>query len=211
MRGVRRALTATPLLVLLGACGGDGTGGIDDDDQTSDVVQVATTEAPPDITAGKDWGARETQAERGTLIKEIGDWAGLNDGEGRSVAVFRVTDIVPDLQCTGEAAREPVNGTFVGLMLDVETSGELGEGGSRATFTLAPENFVAIDAQGDRDGRLLGEARQCLPREDYLPDAIGASKKAQGMVVLDVPVGTEVVMLDGQTFRADNSWEWALP
>ncbi|QFG69559.1 hypothetical protein [Ornithinimicrobium pratense] len=211
---MRRAgpLLTTSLAALLGAgCVGDGNGAISEE-EISAVDAARETTGPVDITAGKDFGSSAVHDERGTLLKRTGQWAGLRDDEDQLTdAVFRITRIDPDLRCTAEDAVEPVNGRFIGLEVEVQTSPQLGETGSRATFNLHPEQFIAVLPEGEPQGRLLGEGRTCLPREEYLPDAVSAGLSVTGMIVLDVPEGTRAVVLEGQPFRSVHGWEWSLP
>lgn len=204
-----RTLTASLSLavVLLSGCTGDGNGAIIDTPAVTEDVATETI-APADITEGKDWGDRQTHGPRGTLLKEVGQWAGLRDDEGMTLAVFRISQIEPGIECTALEAHEPVNGQFIGLHLEIETSAELGETGSRATFTLSPEHFRVVDSSGRESGRLLGEAKECLAREQYLPDAIPAGTTATGIVVLDAPRDVASIVLDGEPFRTHSGWEW---
>lgn len=211
MRRAGPLLTACVAVLLLAGCTGDGNGAIlDDEDSAVDAAQETT--GPVDITDGKDFGAPTVHDERGTLLKRTGQWAGLRDDEDKATdAVFRITRIDPDLRCTAEDAAEPVNGRFIGLEIEVQTSPQLGEKGSRATFNLAPEQFAAILPDGQTEGRLLGEGRTCLPREEYLPDAVSAGMSVTGMLVLDAPPEAEVIVLEGLAFRSMRGWEWNLP
>lgn len=211
MRGAGPLLAASLAVALLAGCQGDGNGAIEEP-ETSSVDVLTETVAPVDISEGKDFGPGETHDERGTLLKETGQWAGLRGEDDETLdAVFRITQIDPDLHCTAEDAEEPVHGRFVGLEVEVETSPTLGETGSRATFSLHPEQFTAVQPDGNAVGRLLGESRACLPRDEYLPDGVTAGTSATGMLVLDVPEETESVVLEGQPFRSRRGWEWALP
>lgn len=211
MRRAGAMLAASLAVVLLAGCQGDGNGAIEETE--SDTSEVASeTAGPVDITADKDFGTGATQDERGTLLKKVGQWSGLRNDEDQVIgAVFRITEIDPDLRCTAEDAEAPVNGRFIGLEIEVETSPQLGETGSLATFNLHPEQFSAVLADGQQDGRLLGEGRTCLPREEYLPDAVTPGMSATGMLVLDVPEDTESIVLEGQPFRSTRGWEWPLP
>lgn len=211
MRGAGPLLAASLAVVLLAGCQGDGNGAIEDAETASSDV-AGTSTGPVDITAGKDFGDGATHDVRGTLLKKVGQWAGLGNEEDEVIgAVFRITAIHPDLRCTAEDAEAPVNGRFIGLEVEVETSPQLGETGSLATFNLHPEQFSAVLADGRTEGRLLGESRSCLPREVYLPDAVTAGMSATGMLVLDAPPTTESVVLDGLPFRSTRGWEWSLP
>lgn len=211
MRGTGALLAASLSVVLLASCGGDGNGATEDDTDTIALAEHAgETSGPADITEGKGWGPRIVDDERGTLVKKVGQWAALG-GDDEVIAAFRVTEIEPDLRCTGEEAQDPVNGRFVGLRFEVEASPSLGESGSMATFNLHPEQFTAVLPDGATQGRLLGEARACLPRDAYLPDAVTAGSRETGMLVLDVPEDTEAVVLEGRPFGSVGGWEWALP
>lgn len=211
MRGAGALLAASMAVLLLASCDGDGNGAIQDT-QPSTADVAGESAAPVDITADKDFGPRTTHDERGTLLKKVGQWAGLRDDEDNVTdAVFRVTKIETDLRCTGENAAESINGQFIGLEFEVETSPQLGETGSRATFNLHPEQFTAVLADGRIEGRLLGEGRTCLPREVYLPDAVTAGVSVTGMVVVDAPEETQSVVLQGLPFRSMRGWEWNLP
>lgn len=211
MRHAGLLLAASLAVVLLAACQGDGNGAIEEPEEVASEVSSATG-GPVDIVAGKDFGSGDTHDERGTLLKKVGQWAGLRTDEDEVIgAVFRITQIDPDLRCTAEDAEEPVNGRFVGLEFEVETSPQLGETGSLATFNLHPEQFTAVLADGEKQGRVVGESRSCLTRGEYLPDALTAGMSATGMLVLDVPEGTESIVLEGLPFRSTRGWEWPLP
>jgi hypothetical protein len=210
MRRAGPLLAASLAVALLGACQGDGNGAIEEPQAASDGATETT--APADLAEGKDFGSGETQDQRGTLLKRTGQWAGLRGEDDEVIdAAFRIVSIDPDLRCTAEDAQASVNGRFVGLEIEVETSATLGQTGSRATFSLHPEQFTAVQPDGSTVSRLLGESRGCLPREEYLPDAVTAGTSATGMLVLDVPEQTEAVVLEGQPFRSVRGWEWALP
>lgn len=211
MRRGGAMLAASLALVLLSGCEGDRSGAISQT-QTPTADVAVESAGPVDITADKDFGPETTQDERGTLVKKVGQWAGLRDEEDSVTdAVFRVTEIDPDLRCTAEDASESINGRFIGLQFEVETSPQLGETGSRATFNLHPEQFNAVLPDGQSVGRLLGEGRTCLPRDIYLPDAVTAGMSVTGMIVLDVPEDTQAVVLEGTPFRSVRGWEWTLP
>lgn len=211
MRRGGAMLAASLALVLLSGCEGDRSGAISQT-QTPTADVAVESAGPVDITADKDFGPETTQDERGTLVKKVGQWAGLRDEEDSVTdAVFRVTEIDPDLRCTAEDASESINGRFIGLQFEVETSPQLGETGSRATFNLHPEQFTAVLADGEKQGRVVGESRSCLTRGEYLPDALTAGMSATGMLVLDVPEGTESIVLEGLPFRSTRGWEWPLP
>lgn len=211
MRGAGPLLAASLAVALLAGCQGDGNGAIGEP-ETSTVDVAIETVAPVDISEGKDFGSGQTHDARGTLLKETGEWAGLRSEDDETIdAVFRITRIQPDLRCTAEDAEEAVNGRFVGLEVEVETSTTLGQTGSRATFSLHPEQFTAVQPDGSAVGRLLGESRACLPREEYLPDGVTAGTSATGMLVLDVPEETESLVLEGQPFRSRRGWEWPMP
>lgn len=218
MRRAGPLLTASLAVLLLAGCAGDGNGAISEETpaqttaHSSPLDTARETTGPDDITAGKDFGPQTIHDERGTLLKRVGQWAGLRDDEDKvTEAVFRITGIEPDLRCTAEEAAEPVNGRFIGLEVEVQTSPQLGQTGSRATFNLHPEQFMVVLPDGETEGRLLGEGRTCLPREEYLPDAVSAGLSVQGMLVLDAPEEAEAIVLEGLPFRSMRGWEWNLP
>ncbi|WP_131105760.1 hypothetical protein [Ornithinimicrobium sufpigmenti] len=219
MRRAGPLLTASLAVLLLAGCAGDGNGAISEEETSAQTSPHSTsldtaqeTTGPADITAGKDFGPQTIHDERGTLLKRTGQWAGLRDDEDTVTdAVFRITRIDPDLRCTAEDAAEPVNGRFIGLQVEVQTSPQLGQTGSRATFNLHPEQFTAVLPDGQTEGRLLGEGRTCLPRDEYLPDAVTAGMSVSGTLVLDAPEEAEAIVLEGLPFRSMRGWEWNLP
>ena len=170
MRRAGAMLAASLAVVLLAGCQGDGNGAIGDGEPSASDV-AGSTPGPVDIAAGKDFGTGTTHDERGTLLKKVGQWAGLRNDEDQVIgAVFRITEIDPDLRCTAEDAEAPVNGRFIGLEIEGETSPQLGETGSLATFNLHQAfelSFRFVEQMCIGSGRvshsIIGHINYCRP------------------------------------------------
>lgn len=209
-RGMRQAMraaaTAGAVMLVLTGCGPQEA-------VTPSEGALTHEPIPGDIRdiGDKRWGQRVV-SDRGNLVKEPGQWAGWGPDKGHApYAVFQVAQIDPDLRCTAEAAQPAVNGRYVGLTFEVETTPQLADNTRLPVFVLEPEQFQALGPDGGPTGQLVGNARTCLREGEYLPEAIEPDSQERGIVVLDVPEGTTAVVLDGRGFQTTAGWEWQLP
>ncbi|QEW01236.1 DUF4352 domain-containing protein [Microbacterium caowuchunii] len=186
---------------------GCGAAAAPDSDRLPDTAPVAT--ASPTQADDPDqatYGDR-ILSDRGNLVKEVGQLAGMTLGEDSAVPVaqFVVTDIVVDIACTDQYADPPKNGHFVGIHLNVETTPELAQA-EIGTVTFSEWVWQAFDANGTRVNDPLGNASWCMDSGDRLPLDIGPGQSVAGWVVLDLPTDHgSVAYLPWAT----TGWEWA--
>lgn len=147
-------------------------------------------------------------SERGHAVKRVGDQAVLVDGNGEVAARFTVTKIEPGFKCTGEGAERPANGQFVGVWMDVTTTGvvdvDSDDPGVVPYFNTADWQVVGGDGVTENDS--VGNGLGCARDRDALPAQLGAGEHVKGVVVLDVAArhGRLVLVQD----FAGVGWEW---
>ncbi|WP_157103277.1 hypothetical protein [Neomicrococcus aestuarii] len=165
------------------------------------VESSASTSAAP---------ASPSKSDRGNLIKEIGQPAGMSATSGEQAVNFVVKKIDTKVKCNSGFSEKPENGRFVSLLIDVETTKALTEPDfPGAHFSLNAGNWTFISKEGTTfNGNLgTGAAFSCLKDSLTLPNQIGTAQKASGLVVLDVP-STEGTLIFSHF--ADSGWEWTL-
>lgn len=204
-RAFTLALVATAA-VLLAGCGGPTTA--PDTEHLPGTAPVVTASPAPTPTEEADpsgYGERIIN-DRGNLVKEVGQLAGVTVGEpGVTAAQFAVTDIVVDITCTADFADPSKNGHFVGIHLNVETTPELTQD-EIGTLSFSEWAWQAFDANDKRVNDPAGNALWCMDSGDQLPADIGPGQSVSGWIVLDLPTdhGAVVLTLGGAT-----GWEWA--
>lgn len=169
-------------------------------------VATATPSPEPTETADSEFGESVTST-RGNLVKQLGQLAGTSSIAGDVVTSrFAVTDLVLDFACTSGFAEAPVNGHYLGIHLNVETTPELAES-EFPWISFTAYDWQAYDAEGKRLNDPVGNGWSCLDPGDQLPVQIGPGQSVSGWMVLDVAAPSGVValtMLGGPT-----GWEWA--
>lgn len=124
--------------------------------------------------------------------------------------------ITPDARCVPaypEAPNEPlVNGHFIAVSFSVETRPQY----SRAALSIDPfaeQNFHYVGADGQTTQKLYGyESGSC--QVTPLPSTMLPSSKYKGVVMLDVPATSGILVLDasgGAVNGVSNLFEWAFP
>ena len=180
-----------------------------DSEKTPDVSPIATAEATPEPVASVDTSefGETTTNSRGNLVKSIGQLAGTSSLTSDVVTSrFAVTDVVLDPECTGGFADAPVNGHYLGVHLNVETTPELAdEAFPWVSFTQ--DDWQAYDAVGQRLNDPIGNAWSCLDSTQQLPSQIGPGQSVSGWIVLDVAAANGAVVL--AMGGSPTGWEWA--
>lgn len=202
------AVGAVAAALLLAACSPAQTP-VTEDEQGAATPPAATTGAAPrvDLAEGRDWGEQVRDEGTGYLVKQVRQWSGvLMDGEHG--VVFRVVQLVEDLDCTGEAVT-PEQDRFLGVELEVETNPHMAELG-RAQFPLAPQDFQVLLADGGVGGDLVGAGPDCQVEQERLAEDFAPGVHQTGMVVLDVPGDVEALVLDGGRYGMTGGWMWPL-
>lgn len=161
----------------------------------------------PEATNG-EFGPVETN-DRGNLIKQTGQLAGLTSSKNDdiSVAKFVVTEIIPNYTCDASYSSMPASGQYVAIQMNVETMPEL-VSEPYPSVNFSEWAWQAYDAEGKRVNDVMGNGYSCMDQAQRLPGEIGPGQSVSGYVVLDVPIGTSAVVLAP---HAPTGWEWAVP
>lgn len=179
---------------------------------TRTTTAEATEEEPTEEAEPVDAEEPETPPtpepnERGNLVKQLGETGGLTDETtGEWTLDFKVTEIVPNFQCTFEGAEPPVNGQFVALRFEVNTTAKW-DSALMGDFSMNPYDFQAFDANNMRVNDPVGNAYLCLNEGEQLPSTMGPAQSANGTIVLDVPAGAGVVAYR-PIYVQGGGWEW---
>lgn len=149
---------------------------------------------------------------RGNLIKQIGEPAGIIDGNGERLANFVINSISPDVQCTEASAEPAENGLFVAVDVSVQTSPAMAAPDALiSSFDMSSSLFRTISPEGISSNADPGTfaAFLCLDDTALLPSSIGPGENAQGIVLLDVehPAGTLIF----EDLYTGSAWEWTYP
>lgn len=169
------------------------------EDKVVEVEPVAPAEAP-------DTSGPKT-SDRGHLIKQIGETAGLSNASGSEDWVdFTVTGITPEAACTSEYYSAPENGYFVRVDMDIVTTPQL-----QGEFLVNINNqwkWIADNGTTANSEPMSGAAWGCLADSERLPSAVGPAESVTGSLILDVPStsGTLVYAPSGSS-----GWEWVVP
>ncbi|WP_299166991.1 hypothetical protein [uncultured Arthrobacter sp.] len=166
--------------------------------------------APPEQPPADPGGP--VLSPRGNLVKEIGESAGIIDGNGVRLVNFSVNSITSDVQCTEEFAEPAENGLFVALDVTVQTSPEMAAPDAFiTTFEMSPWMFSAISPEGISSNASpeTFASFTCLDDSVLLPSSIGPGENAQGIVLLDVQHPSGILIFED--FYTDSAWEWTYP
>lgn len=189
MKRMGLAMTALALLALTG-CSAEADEPEAVAEPQAEVVPLADQEL-----------SEESLSPAGHIRKEPGDLARLTDASGEALASFTVVSVEPDPVCTQASAAEPVNGHFVELVIEVETSAALAD----ATLDFTAPSWSSIDAEGNVTEDALGSSDTCMGPASRLPADTAAGEKRRGTVVLDVADTTGELTLD---LGGPAPWDW---
>lgn len=169
------------------------------EEPSAEEVDVEETEEPAP--------AEPETNERGNIVKQIGEAGGLQDPATNEWTLdFKVTEIVPNFQCTSEYAEPPVNGQFVALRFEVNTTAAW-DSSTMGDFMMTFHDFQAFDANNMRLNDPIGNAYMCLSDAEQLPQTMGPAQSANGTIVLDLPPGAGVVAYR-PVYVQSGGWEW---
>ncbi|QFG69055.1 hypothetical protein [Ornithinimicrobium pratense] len=177
------------------------------------VTEEETTEDDESAKEGEpDFGESET-SERGLLIKEIGQAAGIGDPADEATVAFTLTDVVVDFECTADPMMvdPPANGHYVAFEWEVETGSAdaMTEAFYDSSFTLSEWDLSVLDENGKLLNDISGNALWCVESADSLPTAIGPKQTASGLIVLDLEVTSGILVVNGSSWGVQGGWEWA--
>lgn len=200
---ITKSLAALTLTALLGltACGSEQAA------PDAPAVDAAGKSSSPTATATESAEPKEDEPERsdrGNLIKEIGQGAGVYDLDSKDpLATFVVNAIEVDPVCNAEYAADypPENGHLLALDVSIETFPELAES-DWPTFSLNPYSMKIVAPNGTTSNAELSTMAtyNCFDDSVMVPSAgLGPAEKATGKIVLDseVPAGTLIITQGG--------------
>lgn len=209
---MRSLATATAAVALLFALVGCSTAA----PETSITDAAAeTTTAPPSQTAEPEEAAEteETtepspqppESERGYLLKEIGEEAGLTGYDDENLVSFTVDAIERDPECSSAYSEKPANGHYLAITVTAQTFPELAEYES-GSISFSEWNWEAYSAESVRLNDPVGNGYTCLSTGEMLPADIGPGQKVTGKIMLDVADlhGTVAFVAYGYI-----GWEWS--
>lgn len=185
---------------------GSSTDAPESEDPTSEPEEASSVSEEP-ATDGPAASEPEI-SPRGTLVKEIGEIAGLRDNNGNDIMTFTLTRIEPDYTCTSPFAEPSLNGNFIALTFDVQTTPALADwinnGGMPPDFN--PHYFRVIDVDGTRENDSVGNGIYCPSDSELLPATIGPAETISGKIVLDSKYSEGIIIYSPP---ADGlGWEW---
>lgn len=172
---------------------------------------IEETAAPPPEQPPAD-AAAPALSPRGHLVKQIGEPAGIIDGNGERLVNFVVNSITPDVQCTEEFADPAENGVFVAVDVSVQTSPAMANPDAFiSTFEMSPWMFSAISPDGVSSNASPDTFASfiCMDDSVLLPSSIGPGENAEGIVLLDLQYPSGILIFED--FYTDSSWEWSYP
>jgi hypothetical protein len=169
-------------------------------------VDVASWESTHAADPPADEPPSELELQDENVPIAIGEVAVLYGGMGQQLASFTVTEIVVDPLCDVEPAPAPVNGHFVALRFDVETSAELARD-PVPFLTFAGYFWRAFDAEGAATVDVVGHSPLCFDDTQLLPFEIGPDQRVSGLVVLDVTATSGLLVYN--PFVSGGGWEWS--
>jgi len=184
---------------------------------TSTAGPEETTKAEPEAEQDPEpepAADEPERSDRGNLVKDIGQAAGVTAEDGTQLVNFTVTDIRVDPECTEEAFLQepPANGNFVAVDMAIETLPELAERAEYEAYVNVSEySFSVFGPDGMRDNDVDGNGFFCLTDAEQLPPEIGPGEKVNGTVVLDTQYTEGTVVLSGDAFGVYDGagWEWS--
>lgn len=170
---------------------------------TASATAFATKSAPSPTEEGPK------KSERGNLIKEPGQVAGIMNEDGSELVLFTVHSIKADFTCTGPYKEKPENGHFLALDVSVETKKGVKDE-YYSDWSMNPYGFKTIAPNGTTSNADLGTmaSYSCVDDSEQLPE-VGDNEKARGLVVLDVETDEGTLVFSDSNVGA--AWEWEYP
>lgn len=174
----------------------------------SPAAETATPSAAPASPTPVS-AAEGSFSPRGALVKKPGEMAGLTTPDGESIVEFTINDISTEVTCTEPDPTAPENGSLVALEAELEV------------FPGADDQYVDGEILNGGRFRFIGEDGEtfsgdlstlatysCIPIADLLKTDIGEGEKSSGVILLDVPTESGVLLLEEP--MSGNKWEWEL-
>ena len=191
-RPVAAIATALALVLGLSGCGADNS----------------TQTQPADKTATESQAPKKNS--RGNIVKHIGDEAGIIGKDGKDVADWTVTKIIPDPTCSNPEHQQPEHGHFVEFDIKAKTTEKYNPDQYGSLDVGTAYRWQLIQKDGTQWNGMPGSsaAESCMVQTDKLPGSLNQNAKAQGKVIFDVP------SLDGTLYYPQmgegHGWEYLL-
>ncbi|MFV0253805.1 MAG: hypothetical protein ACK5H2_10790 [Beutenbergiaceae bacterium] len=148
-----------------------------------------------------------TESAHGYIDGSLGEAVSILDADGAPYADILVSGLGWDPVCTSDDAKEPVNGAYLVVNVEVVWHNEWDAGYGDLTLTAA--TFHAY--RGDTlIPDISGNASTCYDRADTLP-ALIPGESGWGSIALDVPPGVTSLVLTPAAVDGSVGWEWSVP
>lgn len=184
------AMAAALLLTGCGSSGGDSV--------------PTTTESPAVATTTAATAPAKTTSVRGNLVQGIGVEAGIGKPGEAPVIKWTVTDIKADVPCTESTALPSVNGHFVVVSIDAETSPAFAPAKLPAGFFHPGNYWSLMDASGITHPQADSDAVYRCRKGDW-PIDLAPGSKYRFQLTFDSPT-TGGVLAFAPT--GPGGWEW---
>lgn len=186
---------------LLSACSGNAG-------NTQEGTSEATTLDLPTTTAATTSTTPTGPVinERGNIVKQFGEIAGLTDANGDSQATFAVDAVEVDAPCTSGYASSPENGHFLIISMRVTTGALIG----LDFFHIVADDWQVIGADGITETNVAtGPAYGCLADSERLTDSpMGPGQQFVGKLVLDSRNTSGSAIFAPPYLSDGGGWEW---
>lgn len=190
------AITALSIAALaLTACGSSGESAepVEVTPVTPDAVNVQPVETEEAEAAPED----ET-TERGNIAASVGGTGTLADANGNETVRFTVKSIEP-VKCTEPYAEKAENGHLFGVEMSIKTTKDM----EPYSAMFSGHQWTYYSDEGTRfNGDLSTIATySCLPESEVIPSDIGPGEKATGLILIDVPAKSGVLVFEPDYFN----------
>lgn len=201
----RTALVAATVAagLLLSGCASDKKA-----ESSAELTLPSTTAPAPSSSAAPTTPAKNA---RGNIVKAMGEEGGFTSSvhPGKDLLTFAVDSITVDPQCTADYTEPAENGHFVALAMRLATSPDMAEEPDLSYFTVNPNDFSFVGADGLTVSNLATMAAySCVDEGQMLTsNALAPGSQYAGSVVLDVPATSGAVIY--HPMGNPSGWEWS--
>lgn len=185
----------------------ENTGPVEAAPEPVETVEPVEPVTPPVQQDSADQFGETVINERGNLVKEIGQLAGLANPERNDeiTAEFAITAIEPNFQCTSSYSDPPANGNYIAITFEVQTYPAMADSYWKEWY-MSPYDLKIISSDGTRENDSIGNSYSCLSDADSLPTSLGPSERATGKIVLDSAYESGSLVLTVPSIQG--AWEW---
>lgn len=175
-------------------------------ESSTDEEDTPTAEVTEDVSETESVYGERIVSERGNLSKELGQLAAMAHPEnGKPLVEFTVTKIETGFTCTTDWAEPSMNGDFIAVSMEFQTTPELADWDSSGLW-LSHHDFKIIGPDGTRENDPVGNGIYCITDGEEVPDSIGPSETVKGMFVFDSQYTEGALVF--QPSGAESGWEW---